>query len=151
MSSAEAAKAPRKDTHIVDVPWERQYGFVQAVKVGDWLYISGQFSHDSKGNQVAPAPVDEDGRVTDFSNMAAQMRQTYANAGEMLEHYGATPCNVIEEVLYVLDMDAAFAVAGTVRKRFYGSDLPRVASTVLVTPRLAFPTQLIEVKFVAHL
>jgi enamine deaminase RidA (YjgF/YER057c/UK114 family) len=146
-----AAKAARKDTHTVGVPWEKQYGYVQAVKAGDWLYLSGQLSHDAKGDQVAPAAVDKTGKVTDFSNMEAQMRQTYANAGEILKHFGATPDHVVEEVMYVLDMDAAFAVAGTVRKRFYGTDLPRVASTILVTPRLAFPTQLIEVKFVVRI
>lgn len=52
----------------------------------------------------------------------------------------------MEEVLYVTDMDAAFAVAGPVRKEAYGSAQPAVASTILVTPRLALPQQLIEIK-----
>ena len=51
--------------------------------------------------------------------------------------------------MYVTDMDKAFEVAGDVRKEVYGSQIPQVASTILVTPRLAFPTQLIEVKFMA--
>jgi enamine deaminase RidA (YjgF/YER057c/UK114 family) len=151
LSPLAAARAPRKDIHTVGVPWEGQYGYVQAVKIGEWLYVSGQLSHDEMGNQVAPAPLDRSGKVIDFTNMEAQMRQTYANAGQILKHYAATPDHVVEEVLYVLDMDAAFAVAGAVRKHFYGSNLPHVASTILVTPRLAFPTQLIEVKFVARL
>jgi hypothetical protein len=45
-------------------------------------------------------------------------------------------------------MDAAFAVAGAVRKQAYGG-MPVVASTILVTPRLAFPDQLIEIKVIA--
>jgi hypothetical protein len=48
-------------------------------------------------------------------------------------------------------MDKAMAVAGPVRKEAYGSEKPEVASTIFVTPRLAFPTQLIEIKFVAKL
>lgn len=80
--------------------------------------------------------------------METQMRQTYANAKELLNQFGATRDNVVEEVLYVRDMDSAFAVAGAVRKEAYGSMKPAVASTVLVTP-LAFPTQLIEIKFIA--
>ena len=56
--------------------------------------------------------------------------------------------SIVEEVLYVTDMDAAFAVAGEVRKTAYGG-MPVVASTILVTPRLAFPDQLIEIKVVA--
>jgi enamine deaminase RidA (YjgF/YER057c/UK114 family) len=65
-----------------------------------------------------------------------------------LERYGATMDNVVEEVLYVTDMDAAFAVAGEVRAEAYGGR-PVVASTILVTPRLAFKDQLIEIKMIA--
>ena len=45
--------------------------------------------------------------------------------------------DIVEEVVYVTDMDAAFAVAGPVRKAAFGG-APVVASTILVTPRLAF-------------
>jgi hypothetical protein len=45
-------------------------------------------------------------------------------------------------------MDAAFAVAGSVRAEAYGGR-PAVSSTILVTPRLAFPEQLIEIKVIA--
>ncbi len=81
--------------------------------------------------------------------MEFQMQQTYGNAKKLLEQYGATLDHVVEEVLYVTDMDSAFAVAGTVRKRAYGSEQPNVASSILMTPRLAFPEQLIEIKFIA--
>ena len=46
-------------------------------------------------------------------------------------------------------MDTALAVAGSVRKEAYGSKKLAVASTILVTPRLALPTQMIEIKFIA--
>ncbi len=137
-----------KDTFSFNVPWELQYGYVQAVKAGDSIHVSGQFSHDDEGNIVAPAPLDSDGRISDFSNMEAQMRQSYANAAKVLSHFGVTADDIVEDVLYVLDMDAAFAVAGRVRQAFYGAEIPKVASTVLVTPRLAVPTQLVEISFV---
>ena len=69
----------------------------------------------------------------------------------ILSEFGANLDNVVEEVLYVTDMDTAMAGAGPVRKEAYGSDKPEVASTILVTPRLALPTQLIEIKFIAKL
>jgi enamine deaminase RidA (YjgF/YER057c/UK114 family) len=138
-----------KDLKGSGMPWEEQYGYAQAVKVDDTIYVSGQLSHDDHGNMVGAAPLDDSGRIRDYSNMEAQMRQTYANAKKLLNQFGATLDNVVEEVLYVRDMDAAFAVAGAVRKDAYGSGKPAVASTMLVTPRLAFPTQLIEIKFVA--
>jgi enamine deaminase RidA (YjgF/YER057c/UK114 family) len=56
--------------------------------------------------------------------------------------------DIVEEVVYVTDMDAAFAVAGQVRAEAYGGR-PVVASTILVTPRLAFADQLIEIKVIA--
>jgi enamine deaminase RidA (YjgF/YER057c/UK114 family) len=83
--------------------------------------------------------------------METQMRQTYANAKKILSEFGATLDNVVEEVVYVTDMDKAMDVAGAVRKEAYGSEKPQVASTILVTPRLAFPAQLIEIKFIAKL
>ena len=89
------------------------------------------------------------GKIRDHSKMETQMRQTYANAKKILSEFGATLDNVVEEVLYVTDMDIAFAVAGPVRKEAYGAKRPQVASTILVTPRLALPTQLIEIKFIA--
>lgn len=138
-----------KEAKGLGMPWEAEYGYAQAVKLGDTIYVSGQLSHDDEGNMVAPAPLDGSGRILDHSNMAEQMRQTYENAKKVLSQYGATLDNVVEEVLYVTDMDAAFAVAGSVRKEAYGSEKPQVASTILVTPRLALPPQLIEIKFTA--
>ena len=133
------------------MPWEDQYGYVQAVKIDDTIYVSGQLSHDEQGNLVGAAPLDDDGKIRDHSNMETQMRQTYANAKKILSEFGATLDNVVEEVVYVTDMDKAMDVAGPVRKEAYGSEKPQVASTIFVTPRLAFPAQLIEIKFIAKL
>lgn len=141
---------PGKDAQDFGVPWEAAYGYAQAVMVGDTIYVSGQLSHDDAGNMVGPAPLDEHGRILDHSSMEIQMRQTYRNAVRILGRYGATLDNVVEEVLYVTDMDTAFAAAGPVRKEAYGSPQPAVASTILVTPRLALPAQLVEIKFTAR-
>lgn len=141
--------ALQKEVKTFGMPWEGQYGYVQAVKIDDTIYVSGQLSHDEQGNIVGAAPLDEDGKIRDHSNMEIQMRQAYANAKRILSEFGASLDNVVEEVLYVTDMDKAFAAAGPVRKEAYGSQTPQVASTILVTPRLALPTQLIEIKFVA--
>ena len=143
--------ALRKDVKGFGMPWEDQFGYVQALKVDDTIYLSGQLSHDEQGNMVGAAPLDEDGKIRDHSNMEIQMRQTYANAKKILSEFGATLDNVVEEVVYVTDMDKAMGVAGLVRKEAYGSEKPQVACTILVTPRLAFPTQLVEIKFIAKL
>ena len=104
-----------KETKGLGMPWETDYGYMQAVRVGDTIYLSGQLGHDDEGNLVGEAPLDENGHITDHSNVDIQMRQTYKNARKVLEKYGATLDNVVEEVVYVTDMDAAFAIAGSVR------------------------------------
>ena len=125
-----------KDVKGFGLPWEESYGFAQAVKVGDTIYVSGQLGLDDQGNMI-------------YSNMETQMRQTYANAKKILSQFGATLENVVEEVLFVTDMETAFVAAGPVRKEAYASKTPAVASTIVVTPRLSLPRQLIEIKFIA--
>jgi enamine deaminase RidA (YjgF/YER057c/UK114 family) len=147
-SPAAAQGKVEKEVANLGMPWEEQYGYAQAVKVGDTIYVSGQLSHDDQGNMVAPAPLDSAGKIADHGNMGAQMAQSYANIEKVLANFGATMDNIVEEVVYVTDMDEAFAVVGEVRKQAYGGR-PVVASTVLVTPRLAFPDQLIEIKVIA--
>lgn len=138
-----------KETKGSGMPWEAEYGYAQAVKVGDTIYLSGQVSNDAEGNIVGAAPLDDQDRILDHGNMAIQMKQTYENARHLLQRYGADLDNVVDEVLYVTDMDAAFEAAGPVRKKAYGAEMPAVASTLVVTPRLALPSLLVEIKFVA--
>jgi enamine deaminase RidA (YjgF/YER057c/UK114 family) len=145
------AQSLSKRAENFGMPWESAYGYDQAVQVGNVVYLSGQLSHDEAGRLVGPAPVDSSGRILDAANMELQMRTTYANAARLLQRFGATLDNVVEETLYVLDFGAAFAVAGKVRKAAYGTERPGCASTIVGTTRLAFPEQLIEISFTAVL
>lgn len=140
-----------KEAFYHGVPWEDAYGYPQGIKVGNSIFVSGQLSHDAAGQIVGPAELDQDGKPTDFSMMKLQMETTYANAKKVLESFGATFDNVVEETLFVLDVDAAFAVAKGVRSEAYGTDKPMCASNIIGVSRLAFPTQLIEIAFRAQL
>jgi enamine deaminase RidA (YjgF/YER057c/UK114 family) len=53
-----------------------------------------------------------DRRVTDSENMETQMRTPYANAAKLLAKFGASLDDVVDEVIYVTDMDAAFCGCG---------------------------------------
>jgi enamine deaminase RidA (YjgF/YER057c/UK114 family) len=108
------------------MPWENEYGYAQSVKVGDTIYISGQVSLDETGKIVGPG------------NMEVQMRQTYVNIQKVLTQYGATMDNIVDEILFVTDMDAAFSAAVKYRKDVF-SGTPVVASTIVQIQRLAFP------------
>jgi enamine deaminase RidA (YjgF/YER057c/UK114 family) len=149
MTNATAANG--KEAAYFGVLWEDAYGYAQAIKVGDTIYVSGQLSHDDKGIMIAPAALDEFGKPADFSMMEEQMRVTYGNAAKLLARFGASLDHVVEETLYVLDVDAAFAVAGKVRKEAYAVARPRCASNLIGVSRLAFPEQLIEIVFKAVL
>ena len=127
-----------KETKSLGMPWEKEYGYAQAVKVEDTIYLSGQVSHDDRGNIVG------------LRDMEAQMRQAYANIQKVLAQYGATMDNVVEEVLFVTDMDTAFAAAVKCRQEVF-SGTPVVASTIVQIQRLAFPELMIEIRCVAKL
>jgi NADPH:quinone reductase-like Zn-dependent oxidoreductase len=55
----------RKDVKGFGMPWEDQYGYAQAVRVDDTIYVSGQLSHDGQGNMVGAAPLDDSGKIRD--------------------------------------------------------------------------------------
>jgi enamine deaminase RidA (YjgF/YER057c/UK114 family) len=145
------APAPAKKAAYLNVPWEEAYGYAQAVQVGRTIYLSGQLSHDAAGALIAPASLNDQGAPKDFTQMEAQMAASYANATTLLAQVGATLDNVVEETLFVLDVEAAFAVAGRVRRKAYGVAKPLVASNLIGVSRLAFAEQLIEITFRAEL
>lgn len=129
------------------VAWESAYGYVQAIQLKDTIYLSGQLSHDSEGNFVAPAELDETGRPVDYSQMESQFRQTYVNAKKLLSQFGATLDDVVEEAVFVLNMPAGFAAASKVRKEMYGREVPQCISSIVGVSELAQPVQLVEVTF----
>ena len=96
-----------KEVKSLGMSWEKEYGYSQAVKVDNTIYVSGQVSHDDKGNIVGPG------------NMEVQMRQAYANIQKVLVQYGATMDSIVDEVLFVTDMDAAFAARVKCKRRSF--------------------------------
>ncbi len=127
-----------KETKSLNMPWEQEYGYSQAVKVGDTIYLSGQVSHDDKGNFVG------------LGDMEMQMRQSYSNVQQVLAHYGATMTNIVDEILFVTDMETAFAAAVKCRQEIFAGT-PVVASTIVQIQRLALPEYMIEIRCVAKL
>ncbi len=125
-----------KETASLGMSWEKEYGYAQAVKVGDTIYLSGQVSHDDVGNIVG------------VGDMNQQMRQAYNNVEKVLAKYGATIDNVVDEVLLVTDMDAAFAARVKCRDEIF-SGSPEVASTIVQIQRLAFPEFMVEIRCTA--
>lgn len=125
-----------KETKSLGMPWEEKYGYSQSVKVGDTIYFSGQVSHD------------DNGKIVGHGDMESQMLQAYENIKKLLLQYGATLDNLVDEILFVTDMESAFTAAVNVRKKVF-SGKPVIASTIVQIERLAFPELMIEIRCVA--
>lgn len=125
-----------KQTKSLNMPWEDEYGYSQAVKVGDTIYLSGQVSHDEEGN------------VLGEGDMEVQMRTAYVNVAKLLAQFGATLENVVDEILFVTDMDAAFPARVKMKQEVF-SGSPILASTIVQIQRLAFPSLMIEIRCIA--
>jgi 2-iminobutanoate/2-iminopropanoate deaminase len=112
-------------------------GFSQALKVGDMIYVSGTTAYSPDG--VFP------------KDMEGQMRATYATIAQSLAAFGATMADVVEQTVFVTDMDAALA-ARHVRMEVYGAcgDTFPASATVEVS-RLGRPGLLIEIKVSARI
>lgn len=125
----------KKKTQAFHMPWEQEYGYAQAVRHKNTVWISGQLGHDESGALR--------------SGMEPQMEQAYANIGKLLKGFDMKPDDVVEEVIYVTDMASAFHARKKCGYDFY-PDPKRIASTIVVVGGLALPGQLVEIKIVAR-
>lgn len=124
----------KKELGTLNMPWEKEYGYAQAVKNGDTLWISGQLGHDKEGNLA--------------EGMEDQFTKTYENIKILLDHFGMNPDDIVEEVIYVTDMQSAFQARKKLGAAFY-PDAQRVASSIVAVSGLALPGQMVEIKIVA--
>lgn len=129
--------AIKKEIFNMGMPWESGYGYSQAVKVGDTIYVSGQVDHDEAGNVLYPGAMEH------------QMRQAYANVKRVLAHFGATMDNIVDEILFVVDMDSAMKARGRLKDEVFGQAiLP--AATIVQIQRLALPDFMVEIRVIAR-
>ena len=82
--------------------------------------------------------------------MEVQMRQAYANIQKVLAQYGATIYNIVDELLFVTDMDAAFAARVKCRQKVF-PDNPVLVSTILQIQRIPFPELMVEIRCICKL
>lgn len=124
----------KKEIQALGMPWEKEFGYAQAVKLGNSVWIAGQVGHDDKGVLA--------------EGMEAQMNQAYNNIKKLLAGFNMTMDDVMEEVTYVLDINTAFEASKKLRKEFY-PDPMQIASTLVAVNGLVLPGQLIEIKIIA--
>jgi enamine deaminase RidA (YjgF/YER057c/UK114 family) len=118
-------------------PYEKDFGYSQAVLIDKTLYISGSMA------------ADENGRLVASGDMAGQMRAAYTNIRRTLAAHGADFGEVVKETIYTTDMDALLK-ASDLRFEYY--DKERLPTTAWVqVQRLVDPGFLVEIEVVAEL
>jgi 2-iminobutanoate/2-iminopropanoate deaminase len=118
-------------------PYEKDFGYSQAVLIDKTLYISGSVAADQNGRLVAAG------------DMAGQMRAAYSNIRRTLAAHGADFDEVVKETIYTTDMDALLK-ATDLRFEFYNKERLPTTSWVQVQ-RLVDPGFLVEIEVVAEL
>jgi enamine deaminase RidA (YjgF/YER057c/UK114 family) len=115
---------------------EKKIGYVQAVRVGKTLYISGSVRWQQYGYVFAA------------EEMRAQMRHAFDDIREMLVAHGATVADIVKETVYTKNIEAAME-AEAIRSELYGDQSP--AARWVGVSRLLYPELLVEIGIVAKL
>jgi 2-iminobutanoate/2-iminopropanoate deaminase len=118
-------------------PYEKDFGYSQAVLVDKTLYISGSVAADQNGRLVAPG------------DMAGQLRAVYTNIRRTLTAHGASFDEVVKETIYTTNMDALLK-ASDLRFEYYDKERLPTTSWVQVQ-RLVDSGFLVEIEVVAEL
>lgn len=114
--------------------------FCNGVQVGDHLHLSGVVSVDANG-------------TVGEGDLTAQVAQCYANIEATLANFGADLSNVVDETVFVTDVEdfmANLPAIAAAREAAYETK-PEVAQTLVEVGRLVDPSWLIEIKAVARL
>lgn len=115
---------------------EKSFGYAQATCDGSYVFIAGTTSMDEDFVPLFPG------------DMRAQMDKTYERIRRTLEAHGAGFRDVLQEMIYVIDMEQMLA-ANDVRLACYGDHTP--AATAVEVKRLAFKECMVEIELIARL
>jgi 2-iminobutanoate/2-iminopropanoate deaminase len=131
----EAAPRVKQVFHLN--PYEKDFGYSQAVLIDKTLYISGTVAVDAAGRLVAAG------------DMAGQMRAAYSNVQRTLQAHGVGFNAIVKETIYTTNMDA-FLKAADLRFEYYDKEQLPTTSWVQVQ-RLVDPGFLVQIEVVAEL
>ena len=113
--------------------------FSQGVQVGNVLTMAGQIAVDDNGNTP--------------DDLKSQMIMCYENILKILDHFGGTLENVVDETWFVTDIDECMENVSEIfaeREKIYGRK-PEVSQTLIGVNALVQPNLKIEIKCIAHI
>lgn len=110
------------------------FGYSQAVRVGDTISVAGTLGMGEG--------------LTIPDDIGEETALAYRNIAETLAHFGADMADVVEQRVYVTDIDAAME-ANDIRQRvFPAGGLP--VSTMVEVSRLVIPQAKVEISVIAR-
>lgn len=108
--------------------------YTDAVRFGDFLFVSGV------------APLDHAGNLVGEGDILAQTHQVFANLGKVLTAAGADFSDILKITIFLTDVRDRTTI-NPVRQKCFGSARP--ASTLIGVRELAIPGMKIEIEAVA--
>ena len=108
--------------------------FTDAVRAGDFVYVSGIVA------------VDGEGRLVGGDDVVAQTRQVFENMRAVLAAAGSTFADVVKVVIFLTNVDDRPRI-NPLRQEVFGPTRP--ASTLVEVPRLAVDGAKVEIECVA--
>ncbi|TAK84436.1 MAG: RidA family protein [Betaproteobacteria bacterium] len=126
-------KRGRQELRVADLSQPISH-YTDAVRCGDFLFISGCVAFD------------EHGRIVAKGDVRGQMRQALTNMKACLDAANMTFANVAKVTIYLLNTTDRHAI-NPIRQEFFGSFKP--ASTLIGVNELASPDILVEIEAVA--